>query len=419
MKLSEQRARSAQLALAIAFFIQGFLLITFVPRIPELIDQINVSFAIWGLIIGLAGVGSLLALLITNRIIGRFGTRPVVRASVILMALSIMSLGFAPNAWLYLIAHSSMMLSVSFFNIAVNSQAVMLQKKVKKVIIGKLHASWSIGAASSAAVSGILASLISIQLHLVIVPLLALVAFEFSIRLMLSPEEDGHNEEKQASKKISFFRSPKQLWILAAGFFAGVFPEMIMMDWATVFAKQVMLLNPTLGAIPFASFMLAMIAGRLLISRATTKFHISELSQWGGIFGSIAMLLGVILAPPLVSQNQLLGLLVISILWGLSGFGLAPMVPSFFSAAGYVSGLTTAQALSRISLVNAIVLIVAKIAMGGLAQGVGLEIAFLFPVALMFIAGVIAGSVAKQAKRKEAMENAFPMTGPLAVVDEL
>ena len=295
----------------------------------------------------------------------------------------------------------------------------MLQKKVKKVIIGKLHASWSIGAASSAAVSGILASLISIQLHLVIVPLLALVAFEFSIRLMLSPEEDGHNEEKQASKKISFFRSPKQLWILAAGFFAGVFPEMIMMDWATVFAKQVMLLNPTLGAIPFASFMLAMIAGRLLISRATTKFHISELSQWGGIFGSIAMLLGVILAPPLVSQNQLLGLLVISILWGLSGFGLAPMVPSFFSAAGYVSGLTTAQALSRISLVNAIVLIVAKIAMGGLAQGVGLEIAFLFPVALMFIAGVIAGSVAKQAKRKEAMENAFPMTGPLAVVDEL
>jgi hypothetical protein len=131
------------------------------------------------------------------------------------------------------------------------------------------------------------------------------------------------------------------------------------------------------------------------------------------------MLLGVILAPPLVSQNQLLGLLVISILWGLSGFGLAPMVPSFFSAAGYVSGLTTAQALSRISLVNAIVLIVAKIAMGGLAQGVGLEIAFLFPDALMFIAGVIAGSVAKQAKRKEAMENAFPMTGPLAVVDEL
>jgi len=236
---------------------------------------------------------------------------------------------------------------------------------------------------------------------------------------MLSPAEDGHHEEKQAAKKTNFFKSPPQLWILAVGFFAGVFPELMMMDWSAVFAKQVMLLNPTLGAVPYTAFAVAMIVGRLLISRATKKYHISELSQWGGIFGSIAMLLGVLLAPPLVSENQLLGLLVISLLWAIGGFGMAPMVPSFFSAAGHVPGLTTAQALSRISLVNSIVMIAAKIVMGGLAQGIGLELAFLFPIAMMFIAGVVSGSVAKQAKRKEAMENAFPPTGSLAVVNEL
>lgn len=329
MILSEARAKETQWALIAAFFIQGFIAITYIPRIPELIDQIGVSFAIWGLIIGLTGLGSLLPLVITNRLIGRFGTRPVVRISSILIVLTTMSLGFAPNGWVYLLFHSLMAFSMSFFNIAVNAQSVMLQKKLKKVIIGKFHAAWSIGAAASAAVSGILAGFVSLQVHLIVIPLLALIAFEISVRKMISPKEDGHHEEKQSSKGHSFLKSPPQLWLLAVGLFSGVFPELMMMDWSAVFSKQVLLLDVTLGAIPYTVFTVAMIAGRLLIGRATKKFHISELSMWGGIVGSIAMLAGVLLAPALTQENTILGLVVISTFWAISGFGLAPMVPSF------------------------------------------------------------------------------------------
>jgi predicted MFS family arabinose efflux permease len=285
--------------------------------------------------------------------------------------------------------------------------------------LGKFHAAWSIGAGISAAVSGVLASFMSLQLHLILVGALALVAFEVSIRKMLAPSEDGHQEERQASRKVPFFKSPTQLWLLAAGFFAGVFPELVMMDWSAVFAKQIMMLNPTLGAIPFASFTLAMIVGRLLIGRVTKKYHISDLSKWGGIFGAVSMLVGVLVAPPLVSTSPILALVVLSLFWAITGFGLAPMVPSFFGAAGHVSGLTTAQALSRMSLVNAVAVIGAKIFMGALAQGIGLDLAFILPVALMFIAGILAGRVAKSSKRKEAMNNAFPLTGPITVVDDL
>jgi predicted MFS family arabinose efflux permease len=329
------------------------------------------------------------------------------------------SLGWATNGWMYFLFHALMMFSMSFFNIAVNAQSVMLQKKVKKVILGKFHAAWSIGAGISAAVSGILASFMSLQLHLILVCALALVAFEVSIRKMLTPAEDGHHEEKQSSRKVPFFKSPPALWLLAFGFFAGVFPEMVMMDWSAVFAKQVMLLNPTLGAIPFTAFTLAMIVGRLLIGRVTKKYHISDLSKWGGIFGSVSMLLGVLIAPPLIPTSPVLALLVLSFFWAITGFGMAPMVPSFFGAAGHVSGLTTAQALSRMSMVNAVAVIGAKILMGALAQGIGLVLAFILPAAMMFIAGVLAGKVAKSAKRKEAMDNAFPLTGPITVVDDL
>jgi hypothetical protein len=94
------------------------------------------------------------------------------------------------------------------------------------------------------------------------------------------------------------------------------------------------------------------------------------------------------------------------------------MVPSFFSGAGYVKGLQTAQALARMTLVNAIVMMGAKIVMGGIAQGVDLQVAFIFPTVMMFVAGFIAHVVAKRAKRAEAVANAFPPTGPISIVQE-
>jgi predicted MFS family arabinose efflux permease len=336
-----------------------------------------------------------------------------------MLVFTTMSLGFATNGLIYFLFHAFMMFSMSFFNISVNAQSVMLQKKVDRVILGKLHASWSIGAAISAALSGILASFVPLQTHLIVVSLVVLVAFEVFNRNMLRPSEDGHSEERQGSKRIPFFKSPTQLWLLAFGLFAGIFPELVLMDWSAVFSKQVMLLNPTLGAIPYTAFTIAMIAGRLLIGRATKKYHISELSKWGGIIGSITMLLGVVVAPPLVSVSPILALVVLSLFWAVSGFGMAPMVPSFFGAAGHIAGLTTAQALSRMSLVNAMVVIVAKIFMGALAQGIGLVLAFIFPITMLFIAGLLSGRVARNSRRKEAVDNAFPLTGPITVVDQL
>jgi predicted MFS family arabinose efflux permease len=419
LSLTPERLKSAQTALAVFFFTQGFVAITFIPRIPEIIEQIGVSFAVWGLIIGFAGIGSLLPLLVANRLVGRFGTRPIINVSSVFIVLSVMSLAWAPNGFVFFLFQTVMMFSMSFFNIAINAQSVMLQKKVKQVIIGKFHAAWSIGAGASAALSGIMASFVSLQVHLFVVPLVCLVVFQVYVRSMVSPDEDGHKEEKQASKKVPFFKSPNQLWLLALGLFTGVFLELVMMDWSALFSQQVMLLSPTLGAVPFATFMLAMIGGRLLITKATKKYHISELSKWGGIYGSIMMALGLVLAPPLVEYNQILALAVLSFFWALGGFGLAPLVPSFFGAAGHVAGLTTSQALARMSLLNSLAVIGAKVVMGGLAEGVGLQIAFVLPIVLMFIAGILSGRLAKQAKRKEAVENAFPITGSLTVIDEL
>ncbi len=416
-KISAARGRSVQIAIVATFFIQGTISTTQIPRIPELIDQIGVSFSAWGLIIGLSGLGALLGLTMANRFINRFGTKRVILFGSVIASIMIMTLGLTTNPFVFFFLQAGMAFAMSCFNIALNSQSVVLQKALNRTIIGRFHAAWSIGATSSAAVSGVLASFMPLWIHLILVPGLAIVAFVIVGRNLLTDAEGEAVESRQSAKRIPFFKSPPQVWLLAAGLFSSVFPELVMMDWSAVFAKTELGLNASLGAVPYAVFTGAMIVGRLLIGRLTKRWHISELSKWGGLVGATAFGLGVFLGPLLAQQDKYLGLAVLAFLWAIFGFGLAPMVPSFFSAAGYVKGLSTAQTLARMSLANALVIIGAKIAMGAVAEGVSLSVAFIMPTIMLFVAGLLAGVVAKRSKRSEAVANAFPLTGPIGVVE--
>jgi uncharacterized membrane protein (DUF485 family) len=86
------------------------------------------------------------------------------------------------------------------------------------------------------------------------------------------------------------------------------------------------------------------------------------------------------------------------VFFAIAGLGISSMVPGFFSAAGNVEGLSTAQALSRMLLLNTIVVIFAKMLMGSLIDASSLPLAMIFPIATFAIAAVIAGIVANKHK---------------------
>jgi MFS family permease len=416
MSVTEARGLSAQRALVATFFIQGVTNTLMIPRVPELIQNIDVEFTTWGLIIGIAGAGSLVGLLFAAKIISFWGTRLVVRWGAILAGLGMVSLAFIHNPLVFFFVQLLMSIAGGALAVAMNAQALALQKLIGKVIIGRFHGTWSIGAAISVAVSGALASLIPLTLHFFIIGGLCVVALYISTQKLLTPEEAGKADSSRAPSKVSLFKTPFQVWLLTAGLFAGMFPELCIMDWSAVFAKTELGVNASLGAMPYTMFGITMIIGRLSITRLTKKFHISELSKWGGIFGSITLGAGVVLGPLFASSDKLLGLVILTSLWSVSGLGMSTMVPSFMSGAGYVKGISTAQALARMNMANTIVVIVAKIVMGALAQGVKLQAAFIFPTAMMLIASFIAHEVAKRAKRADAIANAFPMTGAISII---
>lgn len=417
-EISAKRLKRARLALFAIFFTQGFAAITTLPRIPELIHQIDVSFLVWGSIIGFSGLGSLIPLVFTNRLVGRFGTSPVIRLSAIAIVIAQFSLGLIYIPVIFFIVYFLQSFAFSTFNIALNAQAVMLQNKLGRVILGSLHGAWSMGAAASAAISGWLAGFMPLWQHLIIVPALCLIAFQIAGRQLLTPREDGHAIEKSKSKSVSWAKTPGYLWLLALGLFAGMWPELVLMDWSAIYSRDVLQIDPTRGAMPYTIFTAAMIVGRFAVGPITRKIQFSTMSAIGGFVGATAMAIGVYFSATLAKSNLDLAFAILLACYAISGLGASAMVPSFYSAGGNVRGLSTAQALSRMSLANSLIVIVSKAFMGALVEDNGMVPAMVFPIVSFFAAGFIAAYVSRNSRRiREASLKAYPPTGPIDVID--
>lgn len=417
MLIKPERAKSVRLALTLVFVLQGVMSTVMIPRIPELIDQLQVNFTAWGAIIGFSGLGALVGLMFANRLIVRFGSRRVLRGFALIFALAIVPLPYIFNPWLFFILQAATAFAGASLNVALNAQAVVLQKHLKAVIIPKFHGSWSIGAASSAALSAYMASFMPMWLQFLIVPVIAAAALFWATSQGLTPDEIGQVTQRKTVNKVSFLKSPGQLWLVAIGWFAGVFPEAAIMDWSTVFGKKVLNLDAALSAVPYTFFVVAMIISRLSIARITRKFHVGIASFWGGLFGATAMGLAIILGPLIGSQDKIAGMFVTAVLWFVAGLGMGPMSPTFTAASGQIKGLSTAQGLARSSLVQSVLIMAAKVFMGAIAQNVNLIVAFILPTVLFYIASIISGIWARGENRaKTVIQDAFPITGSIAIV---
>lgn len=409
------RLRKAQIASLVIFILMGHAALASVAWVPEFIDRLGVSFVTWGTIIGFSVIGAIAPLLFASRLIMRFGARPIIRFSNYGGMLFLISLGWSNDPAIWMIFNILFNFFMSLLGVSVNSAAVLLQKKISKNIIGRMHAGWSLGAVA-AAISGALATVfITLELFLILVAVMTVVIFELFMRWVLSPAEDGHLAEKASAVKRKFYQMPSQLWLLAFGLFAAVYPEVAVIDWAAVFARDVLNAELALRSIPFGVFMVGMIIGRLSMTGLAEKFHPHTLASRGALLAAFALAIAVLFAESVADVNPTVGLLFGSLLWGIAGLGLAPASPAFFSAGGQVPGVSTAWAVSRLSLFNSSVAIFAKAFMGALVEGVGLSTAFLFPVILALISAYIAEQFGKRAKKSD-LESAAPPTGPISII---
>ena len=113
------------------------------------------SHATLGLVLLASSLGALLAMPLTGACIARFGSRPITQVAVVLYCLSLPGLAVAQSPFQLAVALFILGAFYGGLDVAMNAQAVAVERSYGRPIMGSFHALFSLGGLAGAAVGGL------------------------------------------------------------------------------------------------------------------------------------------------------------------------------------------------------------------------------------------------------------------------
>jgi fucose permease len=379
----ERRLARSRVAVAILFFVNGFNFANLPTRLPELQRFYAVSNTQLGLVLLCSSVGALAAMLFSGRIKARFGSRRVA---------TVTALGFvAVPPFLTLIPQLTVLLPLFFIlgaaigslEVAMNNQAIEVERLFKRPLMSSFHAVFSIGGGLGAAFGSAMTwGNVSIFTHFLLVAIGSVLLLIWGSFFFLSEDEmiktDEKKEGHQATKSIRAQRfAVLPIALLAFGSMAS---EGTLTNWTAIFCSRELQANTSQSAFAYTVFAVAMTIGRLGGDGLTRRFGSIKLL----IISLLVAFLGlttIVIAPNIVAA--MIGLAV-------AGLGFSSIVPLLYSEAGNTEGVSPSVGVATISILGYASFFIMPPVVGFMSDAVGLRVAM--GVLLCFV-GLMLGLV--------------------------
>jgi MFS family permease len=308
-----------------------------------------------------------------------------------LLPLGVFVVGMADSVEILLLGLFITGFNVSFMDIAINGQAVEIEKHTQGRWMSSFHGFWSIGAFAATLVGGLIANFVSPRDNLIAIAVLGLFVFQFIAHYLLPPEHDGHLGEpgKDDAGKVKLFgKESLILWALGIGLMCALIPEGGAYEWSGILLQDHMGIGKGLNAAAATTFSLAMIASRLLGDRAFEKWGHVNTVKYGGYFGGGLWGIGLLVGISIADSYPTAGLLIVCLGFGAAGFGMGPFFPAFNLAAASIPGIAPSVGLARVGLIAIAAYFGGPTIIGLIAEVTSLPIAFAFPVLLYMVVGL-------------------------------
>jgi len=349
-------------ATRLQFLVLGVIVGTWGAHIPSVKARYALSEATLSLVLLAVAVGTVLALLIAGRVVGRLGARKTSALSALSMSVMLgVALEFASVAVL-LPAMVIFGASMSLFDVAINTEGSELESLGGRAIMSNLHGMFSVGAMAGAAVTAVLLTLdVAPRLQLFgICGAIAIVALVAS-RYML----DTHAGSGEDAEEAHFAWPRGLLLIIGILIFAGMTAEGVMYDWSVLYLKQDVGMPQAAAALGYATFCAAMALTRFGGDVLRTRYSEQAVLRWGATVSAVAMAVVLISANPVVAFVG----------FALVGAGLAPAAPILFNAATRVPGVSRAAAIASVTSIGYSGFMIGPPLIGSIATATSLTVA--------------------------------------------
>ena len=369
-------------AVATLFLVNGVLFSTWVSRIPAIEAGRGLTHATLGLYLFVLALGAMISMPLTGMLISRFGSDRVCRFALLIYAGMLPLLALAPSALTFALALFGFGIGHGSLDIAMNAQAVAVEKAYRRPIMSSFHALWSTGGLTGAALGGGIAALgLTPATHFALMAALLGVVGWTTFRDLLPFEAPG--EIADLEKQALFPLPSRGLLALGAIALCIMMGEGAMADWSGLYLRKILTTSEGFAAAGYAAFSIAMAGGRFFGDKLSGHFGPVALVRGSTSFALFGLLL-ILLAP--WSSVTLVGFACV-------GLGFATIIPQVFSAAGHRSGVDAGTALASVATLGYFGFLLGPPIIGFAAGVVGLHAAMGLLLASTALAVALAGSV--------------------------
>lgn len=387
---AELKAIKARNYLWATFFVMGISSMAWVPRIPEIKEQLGLGDGKFGLVFLAGAFGSVCGSQISGRAIHLIASRKFAQICGAVMPIGIYIMGSAHDVKTLVIGLFLTGLAFSALDVSANVQAMAIEKLTRARYMSSFHALWSVGAFTVTFLGGAIARLISPQEHLKGLAVISALLYLVTIWNLLPGDLDGHRGEvhEETSAKIPFFaKEALPLWALGIGLTASFIPEAGIYDWSGILLKDHMDVGKGITAIAATTYSLGMIISRFLGDRWFEKWGHQKTAMYGGYIGGSSIALGLVAGIGLSSRNQFLAVTIISICFAISGLCMGPLFPAFNLAAMSLPGIAPSVGMARVALIAIAANFFGPALIGGISEISSLPISFALLAVLLLLVG--------------------------------
>ena len=153
LKGAMPRERAAVSAL---FLANGYVVGSWAPKIPSFKADLGIDEGVLGLMILAFGIGSLVTMPLIGAVIAREGSRRVSVVGGLVVAPVLLLLTLMPGPWTAAAVLVVLGGLVGGMDVAMNANAVAVERRMGRAIMSSCHGWWSVGALIGAATGGIL-----------------------------------------------------------------------------------------------------------------------------------------------------------------------------------------------------------------------------------------------------------------------
>lgn len=370
------RARWAVVAM---FFLNGFVVGSWAPQIPALVDRLDIDKLTLGLLILGFGLGALTLMPVAGILLARRQSRTVVVGFATIVVFSLLAVAASP--------HLAVTAAVMFvfggvvggMDVAMNANAVTVERRLGRPIMSSSHGFWSLGGFAGGGLGGLAVEQVGALAHGAMV-----AAVTLPILVAGAPHLIGGDRPAPAGapRRLSLPRDP-MIYLVGVIALLCMIPEGAVLDWAALYLQNERGAGIATSGFAFAVFSAAMALMRFVGDAVRHRWGAVATMRVSSLVAAAGMLAAGLSPWPWLAIGA----------FGLAGLGIANMVPIAFSAAGNHPGLSSGTGMSIVTTMGYSGILVAPSAIGFVAQMIGLAPVFVALSALIVVVFLGAGLV--------------------------